>query len=158
MLELIDKPYEIIIPKIDYMMGHEEGIKNIFYNKRNRLYSSVLSCLIKNDDDDIGFINLVDECIDNILFLDEGILSKYRSNGYGRKAIELLLTNKFKKYIIGETKIDNILANNSASRISKLIYICEDRNYYLFGSERTEEFLNSKEFSNFKKEKMKIKI
>lgn len=160
MLHLIDEPYDRVCAKIDYMMAHEPGIKEIFYNKRERLFCSALACLIKEDHNEIGFLNLVNENISNILFLDQGILRKYRGIGYGQESIKKLLLCSFNEYIIGETKKTNILANASAQKISKLVYETNDNNYYLFQKERNNEFLDSKEFYEMKKniEKQKILI
>ena len=156
MIYLVDEPYDEVNKKIDYMMGHENGIREIFYYKRDRLICSALACLIKDSRSDIGFLNLVNENIENILFVDQGILEKYRGQGYGKKAIEILIsTNNFNEYLIGETKKDNLLANRSASNIGKLIYMHDSLNYYLFQKERTNEFLDSKEFYNIKQKVLK---
>lgn len=152
MIHLIDEPYDRVADKIDHMMGHENGIKEVFYNKRDRLYCSVIACLIKEGHTDLGFLNIVKEEIDNVLFIDEGIIEKYRNRGYGAEAIKiLLLYNYFDEYIIGETKKDNIGSNKSASRISSLVYQTDEKNYYLFQKERVNQFLGSKEFYEMRK-------
>lgn len=146
MLELIDKPYDVVGEKIDYMMGHEPGIKEIFYLKRNRLYSSQLAALIRVDDIDVGFLNVVDEGLRNMLFIDQGIIERYRGCGYGKEAIISLINEGiFDEYLIGETKKNNILANNSASKIATLVHQNNDRNYYLFNN-NLNQFLNSNEY------------
>ena len=159
MINLVDEPYDRVFDKIDYMMGHEPGIKEIFYNKRQRLFCTALACLIKEGRTELGFLNLVSENVDNILFLDQGILQKYRGMGYGKEAIRtLLLYNNFQEYIMAETKKTNILANSSAQKISKLVYETDEKNYYLFQKERVNQFLDSKEFYEMKKDIEKQKI
>jgi len=146
MLELIDKPYDVVSEKIDYMMGHEPGIKEIFYLKRNRLFSSQLAALIRVDDIDVGFLNIVDEGLRNMLFIDQGIIERYRGRGYGKEAIiSLINSGMFDEYLIDENKKNNILANNSASKIAPLVHQNSDRNYYLFNND-LNQFLNSNEY------------
>lgn len=159
MIHLVDEPYDKVAEKIDYMMGHEKGIREIFYDKRDRLYCSVIACLIKEGHNEVGFLNLVKENVDNILFLDEGIIERYRNRGYGAEAIRmLLLYNNFDEYIIGETKRNNIGSNKSAIRISNLVYQTNEKNYFLFQKEKTNKFLCSEEFYEMKKNIEKQKV
>ena len=159
MLELEFEPYLDVYNKIQKIMKTDKDLRKIFYNKQDRLLYSAIYCLIKNDEIDIGFINMVKERIDNIYFLDQGIMEKYRNKGYGRKSIELFMKSvDFDEYLIGETKKDNFLSNLSARKISELIYETNDRNFYLFQPERKEEFIYSEDYVKFKKYINKKKI
>lgn len=158
MIELIDgmstnkygMDYIDVSNVIYNMMGHEDGIKEIFYYKRDRLLASYPSYLILNDGNIVGFINLVYEGIDNIRFIDQAIIKKYRNQGIGRESLKKMKLEFYKAYIIGETKKNNILSNNSAKEIASIIYEKDDINYYLF-QDRKEAFLNSLEYKELLK-------
>lgn len=151
MINLQFEPYIEVYDKIYEMTRTDAEIKKIFYLKRDRLLSSVIFCLIKNNRTDIGFINIVKEYLDGIYFLDEGILERYRNKGYGKDAlIEFRRVVDINKYLIGETLKDNILSNNSANGISELIYETDDKNYYLFQPEMKNEFIQSNEYVKLK--------
>lgn len=154
MLYLKDKPYDEVGSKIRHMMENETGIKEIFGNKISRLISSPISMLIMEDLNPIGFINLVNENIEDLLFLDMGIIEKYRGQGYGTKAIQTLIEisdGYIWEFIIGKTKKTNIFANAMASTNAALVYSTEEGfNYYIFPASRKEEFENSDIFDVFK--------
>lgn len=151
MINLQFEPYMDVYDKIYEMTKIDPEIKKIFYLKRDRLLSSVIFCLIKNNNIDIGFINMVKEYLDGIYFLDEGILEKYRNRGYGREALlEFKRLVNFDKYLIGETMKNNILSNGSANGISELIYETNDTNYYLFQPELKDKFIQSREYVKLK--------
>ena len=134
--------YEIIYN----MMGYEDGIKEIFYNKLDRLYASNPMCLIILKGEAIGFINLVQEKIDNIKFIDMAISKEYRGNGYGTIAIQALNLSCHRPFIIGETKRDNVAANSIGHKLAKNVYVGNKCNYYLFQPERLNYFVGSNEF------------
>ncbi|MDD3453010.1 MAG: hypothetical protein PHN42_01865 [Bacilli bacterium] len=151
-MELITDPYDVVAHKIDYMMGHEDGIKEVFYYKRDRLTCSKAAILICDNDNDIGFLNVVDQGLKNLLFIDQGIIEKYRGKGYGSKALQILAdSNIFKEYLICETMDNNILANYCVSKIGKFLFSYDDRNFYLLQSEKYNEFINSEEFNKLEK-------
>ena len=152
-IKLQQQPYEEVGKKIYEFMINEPGIKEIFSEKCTRLIASEFSLLIKLDDIPIGFINLVPENLDNILFLDMGICEKYRGKGYGKKAIKVLLEclgKRFSEYIIGETKETNELANYMSNEDAALIYQKNGYNYYIFPKEKKNEFMNSELYTEFK--------
>ena len=61
------------------LMEKEKGIKEIFHDKQDRVNSSVVSCLIKKEEETVGFFLLAKEVIDGIYFLDMGIKKEYRN-------------------------------------------------------------------------------
>lgn len=158
MIELVDgmKPnrynigYMDVYNEIDHMMATEKGIKEIYYDKQDRLYASNPMCLIMFYGEPIGFINLVQEEIDNIKFLDEAIIEKYRSLGYGKEALRLLNPSMFKEYIIGETRVDDKVPNIIGSEKGCYVYHNRSYNYYLLQPERTFAFLLSNEYQELK--------
>lgn len=155
MLYLKDRPYDEVDSQIRYMMVNEPGIKEIFSDKISRLVDSDLSLLIMEDTTPIGFINLVNENIDDMLFLDMGIIEQYRGKGYGKKAVQKLLEiskGYIYEFIIGETKTTNELANAMTNDFAALVNTTEEGfNYYLFPASRKEEFEKSDFFDEFKK-------
>lgn len=160
MIKLITEPYGLVAEKIDYMMGHEDGIKEIFYNKRNRLQCSEMASLIYNNNEPVGFLNVVNQGIDNVLFIDGGITQIYRGKGYGKEALNILLeSNLFDEYLIGETQNTNLLANASVSKIGSLVLANNNLNYYLLQRELVKQFMDSEEFTKLKNyvEKTKVK-
>lgn len=54
-------------------MINEDEIKEIFKNSFNKFASSILSFLIKSNNETIGFMYLTPENINNFLFIDMGI-------------------------------------------------------------------------------------
>ena len=151
MLHLQFEPYIEVFDKINDMTKTDKKIKDIFYLKRDRLLSSVIFCLIKENKIDIGFINVVKEYVDNIYFLDEGVLEKYRNKGYGKEALKLFKKEvNIEKYLLGEALKSNVLSNGVAKDISSLIYETNNKNYYLLQPERTNEFLKSNEYVKLK--------
>ena len=151
MIKLEFEPYIDVFDKIYNMTKIDPALNEIFYLKKDRLLSSVLFCLIKNNKIDVGFINIVKEYLDGIYFLDEGILEKYRDKGYGKSAlIELKKIVKIDHYLIGETMKSNILSNGLAKNISELIYETNDKKFYLFQPGLKDEFVQSNEYVKVK--------
>lgn len=154
MVELIDgitqnrynMNYMDVYEVIYNMMGHEEGIKEIFYNKQNRLYASNPMCLILVNGEIAGFINLVQEEIDNVKFIDMAISNEYRGKGIGTVAIQCLNLNYHRPYIIGETLRDNVAGNRIGHKLGKFVYVGNKSNYYLFQPNRLNYFVGSNEF------------
>ena len=148
--ELNDK--QILL--IRNIMKTESGIKEIFENKDDRYNTAYLLSLIKKDNEIIGFLNLVPEHVDGFLFMDMGILEKYRGKGYGKLAyLDLEKRLRTKEFIIAQTKSTNLLANKSAIENGILVYT-EDKleyslNYYLMNKDRYNEFLNSEHYQDF---------
>ena len=128
---------------LHYMKG-----SNIFFDKTSRFNSSVVSCLIHKENIPIGFLNLVDEQLSDFLFLDVLIDEKYRGRGYAAMAYENLMSRfNTKKFIIAETKEDNISANKSLQKNSIFLYSCKGLNYYLMDKNRLSELQNSPMYS-----------
>ncbi len=158
MIELVDgmKPnrygisYMDVYNEIDHMMAYEKGIKDIYYNKQDRLYAANPMCLIMFYDEPIGFINLVQEEIDNVKFLDEAIIEQYRGLGYGKEALRLLNPASFKEYVIGQTQTDNKAPNIIGSEKGCYVYHDGYFNYYLLQPERAFAFLASREYQELK--------
>ena len=125
------------------MMFHEPGIQEIFNGKQKRLLFSPFTLLIRVNSENIGFFYLVDEQVPNILFLDVGIIQKYRGKGIGRDVLEIIPDIHCSEFIICETKKDNIAANKNSSSVGVLVSETEDRNFYLMQKDRLEEFIDS---------------
>lgn len=155
MIELVDgmtknrynMGYMDVFNEINHMMGHEPGIQEIYYTKQDRLYAANPMSLIMFHGEPAGFINLVQEDIDNIKFLDAGIIEKYRGLGICKGAIKRLYLDSYKEYIIGETMKNNMAANCVGKNLGDLVYRSRNKMYYLFQPNLTYKFLNSEEFS-----------
>lgn len=152
-ITLVSQPYDEVSYEIINMMTNEEGIKEIFKNSFSRFASSILSFLIKSNNETIGFMYLTPENINNFLLIDMGIKKQYRNKGYGNAAIkrlkEILQYTKLyhSSYIISEVKDNNILCNNMLkNQNSKLVYSVEKDNqiynYYLLQEELENQLLN----------------
>ena len=147
MIRLVAANNDLDASKIIRMMNEEETIKDVFKGKTERVVGADISCLIKNDNEDIGFVNLVKEKYDqDFYFLDMGIIKKYQGQGIGKKVFEILLNEKtiknLKEFIIGETKKTNEKAIGAVENIGGIkVLETEDRVYYLLQKERIEEFI-----------------
>lgn len=139
------EPIDKVSKMVYKYMKNEPGIKEIYKNKMDRLTSSVLVSLILLNDEPIGFLNMVRENVDGVLFADMGIKQEYRGKGYGSKALKSLYNQGYKpqEYIIIETLTSNTLGNLSALSHAILIYEYDDKNYYLVDDGRYNEFINS---------------
>lgn len=62
-MEFVDEPYDDVALKIGKMMREEAGIKEIFANKLDRLSSACCSILVTENGNEIGFVNIVHECV-----------------------------------------------------------------------------------------------
>jgi predicted acetyltransferase len=132
------------------IINNDEVIKGTFKNIDNRIVVSEYMLFIIMDQKPIGFILLVPEQVNKCLFIDMGIKCEYRSKGYGKKALEILLEQgNIEKYIIAETKNNNLLANSSASDIGILVYQNDNKNYYLFNKEKYNDFINDEDYDLF---------
>lgn len=129
--------------KIINMMYSSPGIKEIFYGKETRVYLSPFILMIQDQDKDIGFAYLVDEQVDGMYFVDVGILEEYRGKGIGKDVLEEFQHLPTKWFIMGETKKDNVLANESSKKYGVVVAETEDRNIYLLQKDRLEEFIDS---------------
>ena len=132
------------------LMENEEGIKEIFHGKQDRISSSVAACLIKKEEITIGFFLLTTENLNNVLFLDVGIKKEYRSKGIGKAICSEIIKQKISnEFIIAETRKDNVAANDSIRFQSSLVYSINNLNYYLLDKDRLQEFLESPTYIEF---------
>lgn len=138
-----------------YMMNYEDGIKDVFRGKNDRLNTTSVSWMIEADNKNIGFINLVVEKANyNFLFLDMGIIKDYRGKGYGKKflkEVQELVEDSDLPYVLMETKKDNINANIAAREMTCFITEVEDRNVYLLQKSRLQEFIDSNQMEELAK-------
>lgn len=125
------------------MMNNEAGIKDVFAGKMDRLMSSQISLLIQQDNQNIGFVNLVTErCNYDYLFVDMGIIEKYRGQGIGKQVLTMISQLDTEEYILGETRTDNTLANGSVNGIGCYLATFGDRNIYLLQKDKLEKFID----------------
>ena len=129
------------------MMQNEDGIKDVFRQRTDRLNTTSVSWMIQAGNKTIGFINLVVEKANyDYLFLDMGIIKDYRGKGYGKKflqEVQNLVEHSDLPYVLMETKKNNINANIAAEDIACLITEVEDRNVYLLQKSRLQEFIDT---------------
>lgn len=98
--------------KIIELINSDEMIKSVFGGREDRLYTAQMLSTIYDKDMLIGFANLIKEKQNpNFLFLDVGIIKEYRGKHVASQILEEL--KEIPKYIIVETREDNLLANKS---------------------------------------------
>lgn len=138
------------------LMNTEEGIREIFGGRDDRLMTASNSWLIKANDNNIGFINLVTEKANyNFLFLDMGIIKAYRGKGYGKKFLEEVqhITEREEDfpYVLMETKQDNDNANGISKGVGCYLTTFGDRNVYLLQKSRLQEFIDTNQMEELAK-------
>ena len=149
-MKFVTKPYDEVATKIKKMMNEENGIKEIFANKIDRLSSACCSILVTEDSNEIGFVNIVHECINKFLFVDLGIKEQYRGCGYSKAIMSNIkeLTNFWNEFLIAETKKSNIAANKGLNKIGIEIFSYNDLNYYLINTNKYSELISNEELFN----------
>lgn len=137
------------------MMNDEEGIREIFGGRYDRLMTTSNSWLIKANDNNIGFINLVTEKANhNFLFLDMGIIKAYRGKGYGKKFLEEVqskVEDSNLPYVLMETRCDNDSANGVSKSVGCYLTTFGDRNVYLLQKARLQEFIDTNQMEELAK-------
>lgn len=130
--------------KIVTMMKDEEGIRDVFSDRIDRLVNSVHSFIIRKGNKDIGFVNLVIEKQNyNFYFLDVGLKNQYRNKGIGTSVLKKVQEKEFEKFIILEVKAENEIANASVSRNGVMVMQKAGINYYLLQKDRVQEFIDN---------------
>ena len=134
------------ILEIQKMMNEEPSISKIFKNRFDRLATSLVSCLIINEEDEIiGFFNLVEEKHNqDFYFLDMGIKTEYQGKGYAKEINERIVNLKgIDRSIIVETQTSNIKAIKSLSNGKTAIKLFEqnDSAYFLLDKNQIDEFI-----------------
>ena len=125
-----------------YLINNDLEIIKIFKGRQDRLATSVMLSTIYHKDKLIGFANLIREKQNpNFLFLDVGIIEEYRGKHVAAQILEKL--KKIQKYIIVETKEDNLLANKSLENRTAFMFKYNDRNIYLLQKNRYNEFVEN---------------
>ena len=125
-----------------YLINNDLEISKIFKGRQDRLATSVMLSTIYHKDKLIGFANLIREKQNqNFLFLDVGIIEEYRGKHVAAQILEEL--KKTPKYIIVETKEDNLLANKSLENRTAFMFKYNDRNIYLLQKDRYNEFIEN---------------
>lgn len=137
------------------LMNTEEGIREIFGGRDDRLMTASNSWLIKANDNNIGFINLVTEKANHkFLFLDMGIVKAYRGKGYGKKFLEEVqseVENSNLTYVLMETRQDNDSANGVSKSVGCYLTTFGDRNVYLLQKSRLQEFIDTNQMEELAK-------
>lgn len=161
-VNLICLPMDKVIFEVIKMMDYEPGIKEIFKARKDRLdASNVVSLITLENKEIVGFLNLVTEDLNDVYFLDMGIKEKYRNLGIGKEAIKIIKENIKDKYIVGETKQDNISTNTIATKLNhQVLYKEDDRVFYLIGDEKEKiDFIASGKLEELKLcEKLRNKV
>lgn len=122
---------------------HKERIGYEFVGIERRFKASLISFLIVEDNEDIGFMYLTDEDKPGMFFLDISILRNYRFKGIGYEAIKELL-NRYKNcgvknFVLAEVETDNIAC---LKVMKKLGSIQVSEKHFLLQPERIMEFRN----------------
>lgn len=138
------------------MMDKEDGIKKIFGGRSDRLMATDNSWMIKANDKNVGFINLVTEKANHrFLFLDMGIIKAYRGKGYGKRFLgevqKIVEENDYFTYVLMETKQDNDSANKISKDVGCYLTSFDDRNVYLLQRSRLQEFVDTNKMEELAK-------
>jgi RimJ/RimL family protein N-acetyltransferase len=145
-MKFVQEPFDEVANEISEMMRNEEGIREIFENRTDRIASSEYSLLVEVDNQTIGFIDLVNENIRGFLFIDLGIKKSFREKGYSSIILNKLNDDlNTKEYLIAEIKKYNVPANKTLEKIGSLIDEVDDRNFYLLQKNRESELINNTE-------------
>ena len=115
--------------------------EGVFCGTYNRLACSIFAFLINEKGKDVGFIYFVDEGLEDILFMDIGILANNRKTGLAYAALEQIINeinNKYNVFLVSEISLSNINAIKVTERYGGVKV--SDR-HYLLQPERHEEFL-----------------
>ena len=158
-IELITNPRDKVELEIRKIFDYSDyKIKKQFYEQYQRLEMAEFISLIESNNQVLGFLNLVDEKIDNTLFLDVAVMKEFRNQQLGKKAItKMLETYETSKYLIAETQLDNVSANHMLNFFGDSFYQEKDIVYYFIENETTcNDFLNDCSFEQLK-EKAKVK-
>ena len=122
---------------------HRERIGYEFVGTHRRFKAALISFLIVENNEDIGFIYLTDEEKPEMFFLDISILRKHRGKGIGYEAIKELLDRYkncgVKNFILAEVEPDNEACLNVMKKLGS-IQVAEK--YFLLQPERINEFKN----------------
>ena len=138
-----------------HMMNREDGIRDVFVGRTDRIINADISWMIQAGNKNIGFINLVvEKCNYNYLFLDMGIIKEYRGKGYGKKfltEVQQLVEANDLPFVLMETTKDNNNANGVGKGIGCFITEVGDRNIYLLQKSRLQEFIDSNQMEELAK-------
>lgn len=139
-MKLIDGSSNHVFSRISNIMNRiqDEDYESELVGSETRLLSADISCLIKEDKKDVGYLYLVTEYKKGLYFLNMALLKEYRNKGIGTETLKKLLDNyQYKDFLLGEVNQDNIAC---LKMIEKINGIQVSPNHYLLQPERLEEF------------------
>lgn len=122
--------------KVIDLIYQDEELRRTFVgdkNTRSRLANSCYAALIEKDRKTIGFIMIVNNPRTNINEIDMGILTGYRNQGYGTKALGIL-----KNIIIqNDLEVEIQTKKQNISAITSVVYngftlVRQDQNHYYY--------------------------
>ena len=143
--KLTGEDYEVL----GNMMQYESGIREVYSELVDKLFTSQYTALIESHGENVGFVLGSYDNLENILFVDMGIIEKYRNQGLGTLALQKL-SHEYagNDYLIGEVKLNNIPALGCASLVGDLIMNNGLYNYYLL-SHNIDNFKQSDTYDKF---------
>jgi RimJ/RimL family protein N-acetyltransferase len=131
---------------IDLIYSDEE-LKNTFNRERgiiSRLINSCYVAMIEYQNEEIGFVMIVNNQITSKNEIDMGVLKKYRGHGYGTKALgqlkDIIINNDLKVEI--QTKINNLAAIKSI--VTNGFFLVREDKEYRYYSLPKEEYENKR--------------
>ena len=124
--------------KIIDIIRNDELLKNTFGGTNNtisRILNSSYIGLILKDDITIGFIMLVYNGIDKTHELDIGIITDYRNQGYGTKALSIMkeIITKENAKITIQTRNENISATKIINK-NNFMLIKQDKKHSYYSN------------------------
>lgn len=126
----------------NYMRG-DKFISDVFKDRIDRLASSRFCFIIRKNNKDIGFVNLViEKGNQDFYFLDIGLKEEYRNKGIGTEILKKLQSIEFDRFILLEVRIENEGANLSIEKVGVKVAEYGAVNYYLLQKDKVEEFID----------------
>lgn len=138
----VSDDYKELCKIANYMRG-DKYISEVFKDRIDRLASSRFSFMIRRNNKDIGFVNLVIEKGNHdFYFVDIGLKEEYRNKGVGTEILKKLQEMDFDRFVLLEVKNDNEAANISINKVGVKVTTIGNINYYLLQKDRVQEFID----------------
>jgi len=131
--------------KILEIINSDANLKDTFSGERNTIYrilNSSYSALIKDNDETVGFIMMVNNDKTSSQEIDMGVLSQHRNKGYGTKALGLLKEKIIEQQVKVNIQIEkmNIAAIRTVVKNGFILSREDEKySYYTIGEENEEK-------------------
>jgi hypothetical protein len=123
-------------------MNSNPDIYDILYEADEKNFvNRYQSFLIKEDEENIGYVSLIFENYDyRFLFLDVGLKKEYQDTGIFNEVLEKIVKLNIPQYIIIKTSVKKVETIDSLKNRIKLLDI-DGNSFYLLQNNRYQEFI-----------------